>query len=63
MEILGLEVERKHIGEQRIESARNIAARVIAEIGRRLKRGLAALSNVFAHCRSPVNLVGVENSA
>src|SRR5262245_3434567 len=59
MEILGLEIERKHIGEQRIEGAGNIAARIVAEIGRRLKRRLAALFNVLIHhCTPYLNSLG-----
>ena len=35
VEILGLEIEREHVGEQRIEGAGDVAAGVVAEIGRR----------------------------
>ena len=37
MEILGLEIEREHIGEQRVERAGDIAAGIVAEIGRCLQ--------------------------
>jgi hypothetical protein len=35
VEVLGLQIEREHIGKQRIERAGNIAHRVGAEVGRR----------------------------
>src|SRR5262249_47639434 len=43
MEILGLEIECKRVSKQRIERARDVAARIGAEIGRCFQRRLAAL--------------------
>jgi hypothetical protein len=51
MEILGLQIEREHVGEQDIERAGNIPPRITAEIGGGFERGLAAIldSRFFAH--------------
>jgi signal-transduction protein with cAMP-binding, CBS, and nucleotidyltransferase domain len=48
-EFQGELVKREHIGEERIERAANVAAGIVAEIGRRLKRRFAALLNVLVH--------------
>ena len=53
MEILGLEVEREGVGEQRVERAGDVAAGIVAEIGRRVQRRLAALLNVPCSWGSP----------
>ena len=38
MEILGLQIEREHVGEQDIERAGNLRNRVGAQVGRRIER-------------------------
>src|SRR5438046_1203690 len=47
MEVLGLDVKRKHVCQKHSEGGRNILGGVGAEIGRRLERRLAALSRVL----------------
>jgi hypothetical protein len=55
MEVLGLEIEREHVGEQRIERSGDVAAGIVAEVGRRDERRLAALldGGVLVHGGSP----------
>ena len=39
MEVLGLQVKRKHIGEENIERAGNLRHGIGAQVGRRIERG------------------------
>jgi hypothetical protein len=43
MEILGLHVEREHVGEQSVERARDVAGRIGAKIARRIELRLAGV--------------------
>jgi hypothetical protein len=40
VEVLGLEVQREHVGEDRVESAADVARRLRLEVGRRDERRL-----------------------
>src|ERR1700752_2496555 len=47
MEVLGLDIKRKHVCQKHSEGGRNILDRIGAEIARRVERCLAALSRVL----------------
>jgi hypothetical protein len=51
MEILGLQIERKHVGEQDIERGGNLWNRIGAQVGRRIERCKPQRGGVscFAH--------------
>ena len=57
VEVLGLQIKREHIGEQRVERAGDIAAGIVAEIGGGLERRLAAVLYVLIHVH--VSLAGM----
>jgi hypothetical protein len=59
MEVLGLQVERKHVGEHDIERAGNLRHRVGAQVGRRIERREAQRGSIpcFRHCSSPSDVM------
>src|SRR5947208_3111230 len=60
MEVLGLDVKRKHVCQKHSEGGRNILGGVGAEIARRVERRLAALSRVlYSHFDPSFRVVAV----
>jgi hypothetical protein len=54
MKVLGLEIEREHVGKKLIERCGDVAPGVGAKVGRGLQRRRAALLDVPVHGRSPL---------
>jgi hypothetical protein len=49
VKVLGLDIEREHVGKERGEDARDVLDRVLAQIARRGEGSFSELASIFVH--------------